>query len=76
MKYDYVRSDGKTITLTNEYGELYDSYGSCDACTRMAPLMRVPDPCGSDGAKMLVCDQCRGEDNEQLRYEFETKEGK
>ena len=62
MKYDYVRSDGKTITGdTNEYGEPYDSYGSCDACTRMAGLMRVLDPYASDGTKMLVCDECRGE---------------
>ena len=61
MKYDYVRSDGKTISMdTNEYGEPYDSYGSCDACTRMAPLTRVLDPYGLDGTKMLVCDQCRG----------------
>jgi hypothetical protein len=61
MKYDYVRADGKTIKLdTNEYGEPYDSYGSCDACTRMAGLMRVLDPYASDGTMMLVCDECRG----------------
>jgi len=45
---------------TNEYGEPYDSYGSCDACTRMAGLTRVLDPYASDGTKMLVCDQCKG----------------
>jgi hypothetical protein len=73
MKYQHVKSDGKTIELdTNEYGDPYDSYGSCDACLRMAGLMRVLDPYGTGGTMMLVCDQCRGQGDEQQRYEYET----